>query len=189
MTEPRDLPLVAVTSLAETLLEVVRQESVEDGVDGGVAVLEAVGEEDDDDQRVSLVVSGRFAEIQKYQSDGGGSNCLKFSEDFRLINCFPIDGAGQERKTSDQLGKFSVISGLSVSHSPDESDLGDPVGQPADDVDRDDGQHQLRHLPVGLSLAQRPLLTTRPHGSQFYNDFGNGTIMFHLNFVNLIIIF
>ena len=62
MAEPRHLPLVAVTSLAETLLEVVREESVEDGVDGGVAVLQAVGEEDDDDESVALVVTGRFAE-------------------------------------------------------------------------------------------------------------------------------
>ena len=68
VTEPRDLPLVAVTSLTETLLEVVREESVEDGVDGRVAVLETVGEEDDDDERVALVVAGRFAEIQKYLS-------------------------------------------------------------------------------------------------------------------------
>ena len=67
MTLSCHLPLVAVTRLAETLLEVVREESVEDGVDGGVAVLEAVGEEDHDDQRVALVVSGRFAEIQKSQ--------------------------------------------------------------------------------------------------------------------------
>ena len=65
MPEPRHLPLVAVTRLAETLLEVVREESVEDGVDGGVAVLQAVGEEDDDDEGVALVVAGRFAEIQK----------------------------------------------------------------------------------------------------------------------------
>ena len=65
MPEPRHLPLVAVTRLAETLLEVVREESVEDGVDGRVAVLETVREEDDDDERVSLVVAGRFAEIQK----------------------------------------------------------------------------------------------------------------------------
>ena len=42
MTQPRDLPLVAVTSLTETLLEVVREESVEDGVDGRIAVLETV---------------------------------------------------------------------------------------------------------------------------------------------------
>ena len=55
--------------------------------------------------------------------------------------------------------------------SPDESDLSNPVRQPADDVDRDDGQHQLGHLPVGLPLALRPLLASRPHGSQFYNDF------------------
>ena len=157
VAQPRDLPLVAVTSLTETLLEVVREESVEDGVDGRVAVLETVGEEDHDDQSVALVVSGRFAEIQKSQSVG--SNCLKFSEDFRLINCFPIDG----RKEEDISGE--------ISQSPDESDLSDPVRQPADDVDRDDGQHQLGHLPVGLPLALRPLLTTRPHGSQFYNDF------------------
>ena len=64
MAEPRHLPLVAVTSLTETLLEVVREESVEDGVDGRVAVLETVREEDDDDERVALVVAGRFAEIQ-----------------------------------------------------------------------------------------------------------------------------
>ena len=71
MTHPRHLPLVAVTSLTETLLEVVREESVEDGVDGGVAVLETVREEDDDDERVSLVVAGRFAGIQKSQSAAG----------------------------------------------------------------------------------------------------------------------
>ena len=56
------LPLVAVTRLAETLLEVVRQEGVQHGVDGWVAVLEAVGQEDDDDEGVALVVTGRFAE-------------------------------------------------------------------------------------------------------------------------------
>ena len=98
MAEPRHLPLVAVTSLTETLLEVVREESVEDGVDGRVAVLETVREEDDDDERVSLVVAGRFAEIQNI-SVSRRSNCLKFSEDFRLINCFPIDGR-EERDIS-----------------------------------------------------------------------------------------
>lgn len=51
------------------------------------------------------------------------------------------------------------------------TELGDPVGQPADDVDRDDGEDQLGHLPVGLPLALRSLLPTRPHGPQFYNDF------------------
>ena len=58
----RHLPLVTVTRLPETLLEVVRQEGVQHGVDGRVAVLEAVGEEDDDDESVALVVAGRFAE-------------------------------------------------------------------------------------------------------------------------------
>ena len=52
-----------------------------------------------------------------------------------------------------------------------EGDLSDPVGQPADDVDRDDGQHQLGHLPVGLPLALGPLLSSRSNGPQFYNDF------------------
>ena len=50
MTQSGHLPLVTVTRLPETLLEVVRQEGVQHGVDGRVAVLEAVGEEDDDDE-------------------------------------------------------------------------------------------------------------------------------------------
>ena len=62
MSQPRHLPLVTVTRLPETLLEVVGEEGVQDRVDGGVAVLQAVGEEDHDDQRVALVVAGRFAE-------------------------------------------------------------------------------------------------------------------------------
>ena len=97
MAEPRHLPLIAVTSLTETLLEVVREESVEDGVDGRVAVLETVREEDDDDERVSLVVAGRFAEIQNI-SVSRRSNCLKFSEDFRPINCFPIGRTEEEEE-------------------------------------------------------------------------------------------
>ena len=59
---PSDLPLVTVTRLPEALLKVVREECVQHGVDGRVAVLEAVGEEDDDDESVTLVVPGRFAE-------------------------------------------------------------------------------------------------------------------------------
>ena len=39
------------------------------------------------------------------------------------------------------------------SNSLDECDLRDPVREPADDVDGDDGQHELRHLAVGLPLA------------------------------------
>lgn len=42
MSEARHLPLVTVTRLPETLLEVVREEGVQHGVDGGVAVLETV---------------------------------------------------------------------------------------------------------------------------------------------------
>ena len=38
------LPLVAVTRLPEALLEVVGEEGVEHGVDGGVGVLEAVAQ-------------------------------------------------------------------------------------------------------------------------------------------------
>ena len=45
----------------------------------------------------------------------------------------------------------------------DESQLGDPVGEPAEDVDSDDGQHKLGHLPMGLPLTLRPFLTTWPH--------------------------
>ena len=177
MAEPRDLPLVAVTSLTETLLEVVREESVEDGVDGGVAVLETVREEDDDDQRVSLVVAGRFAEIQKYL-------CQPPLKLFEILGGFPpyklFSDRTDRRRRRHQLGiKSDCHSGLP---SPYESYLGDPVRQPADDVDRDDSQHQLGHLPVGLPLALRPLLTTRPHGSQFYNDFGkwNNYVSFKL---------
>lgn len=58
----RHLPLVTVTRLPETLLEVVRQEGVEHGVDGGVGVLETVREEDDDHERVALVKPGILSE-------------------------------------------------------------------------------------------------------------------------------
>ena len=55
-------------------------------------------------------------------------------------------------------------------NSLDECDLRDPVREPADDVDGDDGQHELRHLAVGLPLALRPLLTPRPHRPQLDDD-------------------
>ena len=89
---------------------------------------------------------------------------------FEILGGFPpykLFSDRRERRRRHQLRNIAVRSGI----SPDESDLCDPVRQPADDVDRDDGQHQLGHFPVGLPLALRPLLTTRPHGSQFYNDF------------------
>ena len=41
---PSDLPLVTMTRLPEALLEVVREEGVQHGVDGRVGVLEAVRE-------------------------------------------------------------------------------------------------------------------------------------------------
>ena len=44
-----------------------------------------------------------------------------------------------------------------------EGDLSDPVGEPADDVDSDDSEDQLGHLPVALPFALRPLLSPRPH--------------------------
>ena len=50
-------------------------------------------------------------------------------------------------------------------HRPDESNLRDPV-EPADDVDRDGGEDQLGHLPVGLPLALAPLLAPGPHAPQ-----------------------
>ena len=51
-----------MTRLPETFLEVVRQEGVEHGVDGGVGVLETVREEDDDHERVALVKPGILSE-------------------------------------------------------------------------------------------------------------------------------
>ena len=52
---PGDLPLVTVTRLPEALLEVVREEGVEHGIDGRVGVLEAVREQDHNHQGVALV--------------------------------------------------------------------------------------------------------------------------------------
>ena len=49
----------------------------------------------------------------------------------------------------------------------DERQLSDPVGQPAEDVDRDDGQNESRHLGVRLLLALRGLRVLRAHSFQF----------------------
>ena len=62
---PSDLPLVAVTRLPEALLEVVREEGVEHGVDGGVGVLEAVAQQDHNHQGVALVVARRLAAMER----------------------------------------------------------------------------------------------------------------------------
>ena len=51
----RHLPLVTVTRLAETLFKIVRQESVEHGIDCRVRVLQAVREQNDDNKSVALV--------------------------------------------------------------------------------------------------------------------------------------
>ena len=49
-----------------------------------------------------------------------------------------------------------------------ECELRDPVGQPAEDVDGDDGEDEPRNLPVGLA----PLLglVLRPHRLQLDDD-------------------
>ena len=60
---------------------------------------------------------------------------------------------------------------LYIADSLDEGDLCDPVWEPADDVDGDDGEDQLGHLPVAFPLALGPLLSSRSNGPQFYNDF------------------
>ena len=52
---------------------------------------------------------------------------------------------------------------LYIADSLDEGDLCDPVWEPADDVDGDDGEDQLGHLPVAFPLALRPLLAPGPH--------------------------
>ena len=59
------LPLVAVTRLPEALLEVVGEEGVEHGVDGGVGVMEAVAQQDHDHQGVALVVARRLAAMER----------------------------------------------------------------------------------------------------------------------------
>lgn len=55
---PGHLTLVTVTRLPEALLEVVREEGVEHGVNGRVGVLEAVRKQDYNHQGVALVEAG-----------------------------------------------------------------------------------------------------------------------------------
>ena len=92
-------PEVAETGGAETFLEVVRQEGVEDRVDGRVCVLEAAGGED--------------------EQQGGVRQTL---------------GRGGE----------------------EEEELQSPVGEPAEDVDGDDGQHQPSDGSLQSLLAGGP---------------------------------
>ena len=61
---PGDIALVAVTRLPEALLEVVREEGVENGVNGRVGVLEAVREQDHNHQGVALVEAGLLTKIE-----------------------------------------------------------------------------------------------------------------------------
>ena len=58
----------------------------------------------------------------------------------------------ENSKTTNERNSLSMI-GCICTNSLDECDLRDPVGEPADDVDGDDGQYELRDLPVGLPLA------------------------------------
>lgn len=81
--------------LHEALLEVVRQEGVEDGVHRRVGVAEAAGQQEDRDGDLGLAL---------------------------------------------------------VRRREDERHLRDPVGQPAEHVDRDHGQHQFGHLAMRLFL-------------------------------------
>ena len=63
----------------------------------------------------------------------------------------------ENSKTTKERNSLSMIICMKkvkcCTNSLDECDLRDPVREPADDVDGDDGQHELRHLAVGLPLA------------------------------------
>lgn len=105
------LPCGARARLDEALLEVVREEGVEDRVHGGVGVGEAGGEE--------------------------------------------VDG--------DDDGGLADVGGCA-----DEGHLGYPVGEPAEDIDGDDGEDQLRYLSVRASLLFALVFWT--HCFEFADD-------------------
>lgn len=55
----------APARVQEAAAEVVREEGVEHGVDGGVGVLEAVAQQDHNHQGVALVVARRLAAMER----------------------------------------------------------------------------------------------------------------------------
>ena len=106
---PSDLPLVTMTRLPEALLEVVREEGVQHGVDGRVGVLEAVREEDHNHEGVALVETRLLTKIESrldyrvrqtfccfpvywvvQKPRFSKVSYFKFSEVSGFINCFPI---------------------------------------------------------------------------------------------------